>query len=125
MDKWLKGLIAGLAAMVANIHPVIIGFVILMGLDIISGIVRAGRAKDLSSDRSYLGMRKKASMLILVGVAAVVQHYIMPGQLPFDLTVGTAGAFAFTEAISIIENAKACGVSIPSMLFDALQKREK
>lgn len=125
MPNWIKSIGVGIVSTVAQFHPVVIGLAILMGLDIISGLVRAYKSAEVSSDRSYFGMRKKASVWLLVGVAAVIQHYIVPGQLPINLTVGVAGAFAFTEAISIVENARACGVDIPAVLSDALKNKEE
>jgi len=124
MPTWFKGFIVSIAALVSNFHPVVWGLFILIGLDILSGLVKAFVTKTVSSDASLRGMAKKSLILILVGLAGVIQKFLVTGILPVDLVIGTAGFFCVTEIISILENASACGISVPPILTNFL-KREK
>ena len=116
VPTWVKGLVGGAVAMVMNLDPVIKAMFILMALDILSGLLRSVFDRTISSEVSLKGMVKKSFMLILVGVAAVIQRYLVTGSLPVDLVIGTAGFFCVTEIISILENAAACKQVIPPVL---------
>lgn len=94
---------------------------LLMILDIVSGFAAGFRNKELSSDKSYVGMRKKVLILILVGATAIFDQYTS-GLIPFSLLDASAGFFAANEAISIVENASRGGVQVPAFIRDALAK---
>jgi len=123
MPNWLKGLLGGIVAAIAQFNPVVWALFILIGLDIISGFLRAFITKSVSSDVSLRGMAKKSFILILVGLAGVIQRFLIAGTLPVDLIVGTAGFFCVTEIISILENASACGIAVPPVLVDVLRDK--
>ena len=97
---------------------------ICMGIDILSGVLVAGVFKKskktqtgaLKSAVGYVGLMKKGMIFLLVLVA----HRI-------DLTIGTNYvrdaviiAFIANEVISIIENAGLMGITIPTVLKNAI-----
>lgn len=93
-------------------HLMLGSLLIMMILDIVLGLIRAGQDKKLSSDISGRGMRRKSVMLILVLVGAVL------GRAAGASGVGEAIAafFMVSELLSIVENAGLLGVPIPPPL---------
>jgi len=106
---------------------------VMMVLDAVSGLVAAFIERKLSSKIGFVGMMKKAAMLLVVGMAAVVEitiHGILPEQLrvqmPIPLAKFTAGFFFLNEAISVLENASRAGAPLPAFLTNGLaQTREQ
>lgn len=120
----MKKFIAVLAAVFVNVHPAVFGLFVLVLLDIMSGFARAAYSGTLSSDASFKGMTKKAIMLIIVAVAWIVQFSI---KLPYSIDLGPTVTtfYCICEILSIIENAKFCGVPVPDILTSRLQQGGK
>lgn len=93
-------------------RPFLGSLLIMMILDIVLGIIRAVQDRRLSSDVSGRGMRRKATMLVLVMVGLVL------GRVANAEGIGEAIALFFmvSELLSIIENAGLLGVPIPPPL---------
>lgn len=111
--------VAAVSGMFFGLHPMVQTLVILILLDLASGILLAWSTGSVSSDASYRGMAKKAMMLLLVGAATI---YNATQPLGFDSSVAVAGFFCTTELISIVENAGRIGLPIPRPLMDAISK---
>lgn len=117
----LMGYIIGaIAGAWMGINPFYKVLVTLMAADIITGLL-AGRKKrsGITSDLAWVGMRKKAIVLILCGIGNLVTH---PAHVPFDIGATLAGFYTIHELISSLENAKRLGVPIPPYLLIALNK---
>lgn len=99
-------------------YPIVGILIIMMGLDIATGIGAAVITKTLSSTVSFNGMIRKAMMLTLIAVGAVLDPFA--GGIPVSKLMSMC--FLFTELISIIENAKRSGIPIPRVLVDILIK---
>jgi len=108
--KWFVGWL--------DTQPIITALLILMGLDIAVGICRAIITKTLSSTISWRGMSRKVIMLLMLGVAAVLEP--LAGGIPLSKLVGIF--YTVTEALSILENAAASGVPLPRALVETLAK---
>lgn len=93
-------------------HLMLGSLLIMMILDIVLGLIRAGQDKKLSSDISGRGMRRKAVMLILVLVGAVLGRAAGTGGIGEVI----AASFMVSEVLSILENAALLGVPIPPPL---------
>lgn len=101
-------------------HIMILGLVILVAIDIITGFWAAALLKEVSSKVSFWGMWKKTAIFMLIAAAFVIER-----TLPdIPLVYGLSGLFCFTEFISIIENLKKIGVPIPGAL-DVFANRAK
>ena len=99
-------------------QPIAVGLVILMLLDIMSGLALSVSKKTLRSSVSWRGMCKKAITLMVLGACAVLQQFVP--QLPI---LNMAALFyTITEGLSILEHAAAAGVPLPAGLVDALSK---
>lgn len=115
----LLGLWQGLPVMVAAL-------LILMALDVISGMLAAFVARQLGSRTAREGIVRKAMTLIVVAAAAVVERYLdVPVPVVGTVTGGVAGMFCVAELVSIVENAGRAGVWIPGPLRDALAQLQR
>lgn len=122
--EWWWGLIrAGVAIGLAGwaaLGPMIQLLLVLMALDILSGVTAAIVTKTVCSDISYRGVGKKTMVLLLVVMASVLSPLVADGALPIGQAV--ALFYCINEAISIAENAGRAGVPLPKILTDALEK---
>ena len=95
-----------------------IALIVMMTLDYISGVMCAIIDKKLSSAVGFKGICKKVFILMLVGVANVVDIHI----------VGTGSAlrsavicfYLSNEGLSLLENAAHIGLPIPDKMKDVL-----
>ena len=85
---------------------------VLMAFDILTGLLRAIQEKKLSSDINGRGMRRKATMLILVLVGKALEQTV--GEAPISEAI--AGGFCVSEGLSILENATLLGAPVPPFL---------
>jgi len=89
-----------------------------MLIDVMVGIFLSIAKQTLSSTVSWRGMSKKAIMLLIIGTVGVLQPF-MPAIPILNLV---SAFYTLTEALSILENAAAAGVPLPSGLVDTLVK---
>ena len=120
-DKIISTIIAGAGAFAnyffGGLDMALYTLLMLNVLDYITGLICAGKAKELSSSTGFKGLGKKVLILIIVGVAVSV-----------DKIIGTNGTirslviffYASMEGISILENASRAGVPVPDALKDML-----
>ena len=108
---WLGYFLGGLDGL-------LIALIVFMVLDYITGIMCAVLDKKLSSAVGFKGVMKKALILILVGVANVVDVHV----------VGTGSAlrgavicfYMSNEGLSVLENAAYVGLPVPEKLKNVL-----
>ena len=104
-------------------------------IDYIVGISLAiiGKSKhgdgNLSSKVGYKGLIKKINMILLVGLAVIIENYLtsigIQSKYIKDITII---AFIVNESISIIENSKLVGLDFKCMLdkvFELLKLKNK
>ncbi len=118
----IKAIAAALAGLWGGLLPLVQLLLILMIIDIISGLVVAVQERKLSSDVAWRGMTKKAMILLLVAAAGAVESYAasLVGSVPLQATV--AGFYAAAELISLVENAAKAGLPVPDALRQVLAK---
>lgn len=107
-----------LATFIDSIPLMVWVLVGLMAADVVTGLLAAYINQELSSNRTFRGIAKKTTILILVAVAAIVQTQ----ALGVPLTEVVAGSFAVHELLSVLENAAKAGVQVPESLRNALLK---
>ena len=101
-----------------ELDGLMIALIIFMMLDYITGLMCAVADKKLSSTVGFKGICKKVLILMLVGVANVVDIHI----------VGTGSAlrsavicfYLSNEGLSLLENAAHIGLPIPDRMKDVL-----
>ena len=97
-----------------------IALIVLMNLDYVSGVMCAIIDKKLSSAVGFKGICKKVFILMLVGVAHIIDLHV----------VGTGSAlrgavicfYMSNEGLSLLENAAHIGLPIPDKLRDILSQ---
>ena len=103
-----------------DIEPLLPALLVVMALDILSGLLRGGKLRELDSDIAWVGMRRKAMVLILIAAAVVVEGHVPYEGLPL---VGAVCAFYIVqELLSILENAHDIGLPVPQELAARLAK---
>ncbi len=96
----------------------IIALLIFMGLDYITGVMCAIIDKKLSSAVGFKGICKKVLILMLVGLANIVDlHVIGNGSA---LRGAVIAFYLSNEGLSLLENAAYIGLPIPDKLKDVL-----
>lgn len=113
----VRVLAAAAAAIWGGLSPMVQLLIVLMALDILTGVLAAYVTRSLSSDVSFRGVARKGIVLIVVGAAAVVQE---PAGIP--LADAVAGFYLAHEAISLLENTARAGLPVPAVLQAALAK---
>ena len=122
---------SALSYFIGGVDTMFIVLCVFLVIDYVSGIIVASVFKKstktesgkLSSRVSFTGLCKKLFVIILVGVA----HLLDVALGSNFIRGGVIVAFISNETISIIENAGLMGVPIPSALkkaIDILQERE-
>ncbi len=103
-----------------GIDGLMIALIVLMTLDYVSGVMCAIIDKKLSSAVGFKGICKKVFILMLVGVAHIIDLHV----------VGTGSAlrgavicfYMSNEGLSLLENAAHIGLPIPDKLRDILSQ---
>lgn len=96
---------------------------IVMILDYLTGVVAAFKTRTVSSSAGYSGLVKKASIFIIVILAAQMDRVI--GNNNHIFRNCTALFFTANDAISILENAGKTGMKLPAFLKNALIKLQQ
>ena len=116
LGGWLGYFLGGMDGM-------LIALIVFMALDYITGVMCAIMDKNLSSTVGFKGICKKVLILMLVGVANIVDVHV----------VGTGSAlrgavicfYLSNEGLSLLENAGHIGLPIPDRLKDILAQLHK
>ena len=99
-------------------YPFVGLLLVMMMLDVFTGLIAAFIERTLSSTTSWVGMGRKVIMLMAVGMGTALEPY--SGQIPMGRLI--AVFYTFTEGLSIVENMARSGVPIPQQLREALAK---
>lgn len=137
MKKITEALAAALGAVMSfftGLPPIIWVLVAVMTLDYVTGLMCGAMGKSpktetggLSSKAAFEGLLKKVLILIVVGLAALVDHAITVSA-GIDMAAVTGACslwFVASEGLSILENAAAMGVPIPKALMRVLEIMRK
>jgi len=96
---------------------------VIMALDYVTGVGSAFKTKSVSSSIGYTGLLKKASIFVIVILAAQMDKMIGSGNNLFRN--GTALSFAINDALSILENVGKLGIRLPGFLKAAFIKLQQ
>lgn len=117
--KWMIISGSSLAGLWMKIPYTVQVLLMLMGLDILSGLCAAFVQKQLNSSVMLRGLFTKAAVFPLLALLHIIEQ---PLNLPFNLAGMGAIAFIVYESMSIIENCANAGVPIPAVIVTALAK---
>ena len=101
-----------------GVDGLLIALIVFMALDYITGLMCAIVDKKLSSSVDFRGICKKVLILMLVGVANILDVYVV-GQ-GSALRGAVIAFYLSNEGLSLLENAAYIGLPIPDKLRDIL-----
>ena len=101
-----------------GVDGMLIALIVLMALDYISGVMCAIEDKKLSSAVGFKGIAKKVLILMLVGVANVLDVNVVGGGAV--LRGAVICFYLSNEGLSLLENAAYLGLPIPEKLKNIL-----
>ena len=102
---------------------VIITPLICMALDIITGFWKACKQNDVKSTKLRNGLYKKATEILIVLLVEYFQYVLMLQQ--YQIAAVVSAYVIFMEIISIIENAIALDVPVPSFFLTILHEAQE
>ena len=90
---------------------------ILMIIDIITGIGKAVKNKNLWSIKSLLGFARKIFIFLIITVANLLDLFM---NLNGALVLATVTFYILNEVLSITENAGQLGIPLPDKLLEVI-----
>jgi toxin secretion/phage lysis holin len=112
--------VAGVVSAVWLLFPAALRvLLLLMLLDIVTGMIVAASKKALAVHVAWAGVGRKVVTLIVISLVFAVSKMLDP-TVGGPLTVAVIGYYCYVEAVSIITNAAILGIPIPDWLKNAL-----
>ena len=105
-------------SMLQDKYPTVGLLLVLMMLDVLTGLFAGAIERKLNSRVSWTGMCKKVLMILAVGMGNALVPYA--SDVPLGKVI--AVFYSFTEGISVIENLKRGGVPVPAILRSAIAR---
>lgn len=90
---------------------------VLMGLDIITGVLKAIKNKKLRSRTAWFGYARKIGVFGAIIAANIIDIVL---QLNGAIAYATVLFYIANEGLSVIENLAEIGVKVPSIITDKL-----
>lgn len=94
---------------------------LLMTLDIVTGLTKAVKKGNLWSRKSLFGFARKLLVLVMIIVANVIDQVL---HLDGALTFATVLFYIANEGLSIVENMAQLGVLVPKNIAERLKHIE-
>lgn len=118
--RWVGAALAAVVTYVfGGADKWLLGLIVVVVLDYISGIIAAILEHKLSSKKGFSGILKKILIFCIVAVAHIVDTATSAGGVLRALTIGFLLA---NECISVLENAGRCGIPLPQKLLAVLEQ---
>lgn len=107
--KAVQVVTAATVALWAQIPELTQLLVLLMAVDVVLGVIKAIHERDLSAAQAWSGVTKKVVVLLLVGVAGLLNPYIQE-FVQINLVQAASAFYIVPELASITRNAAALNV---------------
>ena len=105
---------------VGGVDGLLTALIIFMAIDYITGLMCAVADKKLSSAVGFKGICKKVLVILLVGVAHIVDlHVVGTGSA---LRSAVVCFYLSNEGVSLLENAAHLGLPVPDKLKTVLEQ---
>ena len=116
----ITGIGGWLGYVLGGMDGLLIALVVFITIDYITGIMCAVVDKKLSSEVGFKGIFKKVLILMLVGIANVIDvHVVGTGSA---LRGATVCFYLSNEGLSILENTVHLGLPVPEKLKEVLSQ---
>ena len=119
-----------IASFFVNMPPLVWILIAVMTIDFITGLICGAMGKSnktengyISSNQAFIGLMKKALILLVVLLAALLDKAVATGAgITFDAVMGaTCLWFIASEGFSILENVALMGIPVPKILLKLLE----
>lgn len=119
-----------IASFFVNMPPLVWILIAVMTIDYVTGLICGAMGKSqktetgyLASHAAFLGLLKKALILLVVLLAALLDQAVSNGAgIQFEAVMGaTCLWFIASEGLSILENVASIGVPVPKILLKLLE----
>ena len=126
----LAALGGGIATFFCGLPPIMYVLLAVMTIDYITGLICGvmGKSKKtengfLESRAAFIGLLKKALILLVVLLAALLDKAVtMSAGIEFEAVAGaTCLWFIASEGLSILENVASMGIPVPKILLKILE----
>lgn len=124
-----------IASFFVNMPPLVWILIAVISIDYITGLICGAMGKSkktetgyLASHAAWLGLMKKALILLVVLLAALLDAAVSKGAgISFEAVMGaTCLWFIASEGLSVLENVASMGVPVPKIMMKLLEvMREK
>jgi toxin secretion/phage lysis holin len=130
ISESLAAIGGAIASFFCGLPPIMWVLIAVMSIDYITGILCGLMGKSpktptggLSSNEAFKGLLKKALILLVVLLAALLDKAVSMGTgVSFEAVAGaTCLWFIASEGFSILENVASMGVPVPKILLQALE----
>lgn len=126
-DAWsvvaLKATMSALIAFWLSLHESFQALIVLIIVDVMTGIYLAWRMRAISSNRMLRGGLRKSMMIVVVALVALLEYAVRDfaflAQLPLAEFVATY--FCLSELLSVLENLALLGAPVPMWLTRRLR----
>jgi len=109
-----------IGAFLGNMDGFLTALLIFIVADYVSGVICAIIEKKLSSEIGYKGILKKALILMIVGLANILDVYVIKNGSAIRGIV--ISFYLSNEGLSLLENASRIGLPIPEKLKAILKQ---
>lgn len=116
----LGGIITAISGFLGGMDGIMYALLIFMSIDYATGVAVAVKRKNLSSEIGFWGLVRKVCILMLVGVANLIDVNVIGSGDVFRTAI--ALYYIGNEGISLLENIGALGVKLPKKLLDVLEQ---
>lgn len=118
------------ASFFVNMPPLVWILIAVMTIDFVTGLICGAMGKSnktengyIASNQAFIGLMKKALILLVVLLAALLDKAVATGAgIAFDAVMGaTCLWFIASEGFSILENVALMGIPVPKILLKLLE----
>lgn len=120
LEDWLAMCITTLVFLLGEVNDSMIAFMLLLFIDYLTGVRKAWKQRNLSSTIGRKGLEKKAFIMVVIIVAHMLDKVLGVAGDKVSFRTGAMLAYSCNEALSILENLRAVGTWVPSILEDKL-----
>ena len=135
VTEFLAAIGGAVASFFVQMPPLVWILIAVMTIDFVTGLICGAMGKSnktengfISSSQAFIGLMKKALILLVVLLAALLDKAVATGAgITFDAVMGaTCLWFIASEGFSILENVAMMGIPVPKILLKLLEvMREK
>lgn len=128
--EFLSAIGGAVASFFTTMPPLVYILIGVMSIDYVTGLICGAMGKSqktetgyLASHAAFIGLLKKALILLVVLLAALLDQAVSKGAgIQFEAVMGaTCLWFIASEGLSILENVASIGVPVPKILLKLLE----